>query len=222
MKNKKLYIKITIIILILILIIIGTLLLINIIIKNSNRRKIEKGYQIFGYEYCNGHYLSEPFGHAFTEWSCKICGYHAVHSNTATPTICSKCAQITSRCSRCGKLVIPYKVICRKNGYNYNKIISNYNDYNEFINYIESVDKDDNKVFEFNPDTYADDFFETKSLAIMTINNISVTDNLNLSINNDELIYKIINNSIKKEEQKDSIIILVEIDKSIKNFHSKY
>lgn len=221
MKNKKLFIKITIIILILILIIIGTLLLINIKIKSNNQSKIEKGYQIFGYEYCNGHSLFEVAGQAFTPWSCKICGYHDVHSNTATPTICSECAQITSRCSKCGKLVIHYKVICRKNGYNYNKIISNYNDYNEFINYIESVSNADNNIFEFNSDTYIEDFFETKSLAIITINNISAIDDINLSINNDELIYEITKNSITKN-QKESKIILVEIDKSIKNFHSKY
>ena len=73
--------------------------------KNTDDYKINKGYKIFGSSYCDGHNPFKFAGQALTGWTCKICGYEGVHSNTATPTICSECAEITGRCSKCGKLL---------------------------------------------------------------------------------------------------------------------
>lgn len=79
------------------------LMLINNMLQQT---KINKGIKEFGTEYCQGHIRShlEFVGQAFTSWKCEICGYEGRESNTDVPEICSKCAIITERCQKCGKV----------------------------------------------------------------------------------------------------------------------
>lgn len=64
--------------------------------KNSKDERFEPGY-------CEGHYGTVA-GDALTPWTCKICGYSDINSDTFTPIICNKCANRTGRCMYCGKL----------------------------------------------------------------------------------------------------------------------
>lgn len=41
-------------------------------------------------------------GQGFTEWKCMACGAQDVHSNTAVPHYCDKCADEMRICVRCG------------------------------------------------------------------------------------------------------------------------
>ena len=66
--------------------------------------RIQIGYKVLGHEYCKGHSIHQTAGDAFTAWTCKICGYSDVNPDTAVPTICTKCAIITGRCQKCGKI----------------------------------------------------------------------------------------------------------------------
>ncbi len=97
MKNKKILLAIFIIV----FIAVATALF---FIINNNNSKIDKGYQIFGNDYCNGHQPIQVVGWMFTSWTCKICKVEREHNCTDTPTICTECAEITGRCSICGKL----------------------------------------------------------------------------------------------------------------------
>lgn len=96
-KNKKIILIIAIIICIIILI------WLNMDKLMPNELRIRRGYKIFGNDYCNGH-SKEYAVAALAPWRCEICGYKDVHSNGAYPRICSKCASVTGRCMKCGKL----------------------------------------------------------------------------------------------------------------------
>ncbi len=90
-----------IVVIILIAFIIGFI----IIIKNSNKGKISKGYEVFGVEYCNGHPIS-----AATGWPssirCRICEKNKENTKHNTDAIiCPQCSKITGRCDTCGKLL---------------------------------------------------------------------------------------------------------------------
>lgn len=169
---------------------------------------------MFGNSYCEGHAWDEMAGQAFTKWQCKICGYKGQHHNTAIPTICPECAVITNRCSKCGKLVpLDYEIICtQKNNCN-SEIISNYQEYKNFINYIKRF----GDMYELDYNKYSEEYFLTKSLAILNIKKFKEHDGILISIDGNTLIYKIKGNiSIKSKEGPK--VILVEIDKSITNF----
>ena len=81
--------------------------LFNIFFKKKINIIIEKGYELFGNEYCKGH---NHQGFDFPGWIgysiCKICGFE---KHTDIPDsdfiICTKCAKIAGRCSKCGKLL---------------------------------------------------------------------------------------------------------------------
>ena len=62
-----------------------------------------------------------------------------------------------------------YKII--KNEYDsYNsKIISNYQEYLDFVDYIDSKNKAYGKVYDFDSNKYNEKYFNTKSLAILNI-----------------------------------------------------
>ena len=70
----------------------------------EQQTKINKGIKEFGTDYCQGHSRLDPVGYAFTNWKCEICGYASRESNTNVPEICSKCAALTGRCQKCGKV----------------------------------------------------------------------------------------------------------------------
>jgi len=51
--------------------------------------------------YC--YYVSHDLaGQAFTEWQCMSCVETQMHSNTAVPKLCDKCADNLEACVRCG------------------------------------------------------------------------------------------------------------------------
>ena len=67
---------------------------------------IARGYEIFGEEYCDCVFKGpELSGCAITSHKCKICEKEFEHPSTATPIICSSCAEITGRSQECGKLI---------------------------------------------------------------------------------------------------------------------
>lgn len=82
------------------------LFILVIFMLNNKQIKINKGIQEFGTDYCQGHNSSGllPAGSALTPWVCEICGYEEINSNTNVPEICGKCAEITGRCQKCGKI----------------------------------------------------------------------------------------------------------------------
>lgn len=64
----------------------------------------QKGYQLFGKDYCTTDHSLEAAGDALTEWKCQLCGRSAINSDTNVPQLCDDCARITGRCHQCGKL----------------------------------------------------------------------------------------------------------------------
>ena len=75
--------------------------------NNTNNIIIEKGYELFGNKYCDGHASGGITVDGWPSYStCRICGItkhnDAPHSDF---TICSECSKITGRCTKCGKLL---------------------------------------------------------------------------------------------------------------------
>lgn len=70
----------------------------------SKSELIQKGYEVFGSDYCTGNHDVNGAGDAFTDWECKICGKKNTNPDTNVPEICFDCARITNRCYECGKL----------------------------------------------------------------------------------------------------------------------
>ena len=100
MKNKK-------ILFILLIVIFVVISIFFIIRKNSTSNIIrEKGYELFGKEYCDGHVLGKERVLGWDSYStCRICGI--TQKNDAPYSdfvICSECSKITRRCPKCGKL----------------------------------------------------------------------------------------------------------------------
>jgi len=88
---------------ILIAIVLIIITLINIFNKPITELQ-QKGFDIFGYDYCMTNHYLEGAGDAFTIWKCKLCGYSDMHPDTNIPEICYDCAENTNRCNECGKL----------------------------------------------------------------------------------------------------------------------
>ncbi len=82
--------------------------------------KVPLGYMIYGNDVCQ-YQLAEKqdsgyefwnkgdgqdwiAGDAISPWKCGLCYRTELHSNTATPELCSLCAKLTNRCEECGKL----------------------------------------------------------------------------------------------------------------------
>ena len=92
-------------IVLILIIIIGVILFILNNSSNSNEELIQKGYEIFGDNYCTTDHSKEFGGDAFTDWECSLCEKKATNPDTNTPVLCNSCANITERCSKCGKLL---------------------------------------------------------------------------------------------------------------------
>ena len=121
MNSKKVISYLIIICLILVVLVFLAIIIISSIGLNkklSANHKINIGYEIFGNDYCEEHDSSKyesnvtdvgtnitPVGAAYTKWKCKICGHEDMFNNTGVPVLCAECAEITGRCSRCGKLI---------------------------------------------------------------------------------------------------------------------
>lgn len=103
MKKKTKFIIIGIFIAIVIAIVILTNML-NTSNGVPGAKLEQKGYEIFGKDYCQTDHSMEFGGDALTSWTCKLCGANAVNSDTNVPEICANCARITGRCMYCGKL----------------------------------------------------------------------------------------------------------------------
>lgn len=101
-------IVIGIVVVIVTIIIIIAIYLVNLL-NNSNgmsgNQIKEKANKIFGYDYCTTDHTFDSGGDALTPWTCKLCGANATNPDTNAPKLCNDCARITSRCSKCGKLI---------------------------------------------------------------------------------------------------------------------
>lgn len=64
----------------------------------------QKGYKIFGYDYCITDHYMECGCCVLTNWKCKIFGTAENNSDTNVPELCNTCARMTVRCNHCGKL----------------------------------------------------------------------------------------------------------------------
>lgn len=111
-----------------------------------------------------------------------------------------------------------------KNGYSSyeSKIISNYQEYQEFANYIDKENEAYGKVYNFNSNKYNENYFNNNSLAIINIvtgNSSNKLKNIDISITGDTLVCKA--NIEYGDGITDNIngkLILVEIDKSVIDF----
>ena len=119
---------------------------------------------------------------------------------------------------------INYRVI--RDGYpDYtSKIISNYQEYIEFVNYIDSENRTYGKLYDFNAKKYNEQYFKTKSLAIINIitgSGMNKLKSINFSISDNTLICTV---DIKRPkygvvtDDMNGKLLLVEIDKSVTNF----
>lgn len=111
-----------------------------------------------------------------------------------------------------------------KNGYSSyeSKIISSYQEYQEFANYIDKENEAYGKVYNFNSNKYNENYFNNNSLAIINIvtgNGSNKLKNIDISIIGDTLVCKA--NIEYGDGITDDIngkLILVEIDKSVIDF----
>lgn len=116
-----------------------------------------------------------------------------------------------------------------KNGYSSydSKIISNYQEYQEFANYIKNQNVAYGKVYDFNSNKYNKQYFNNKSLAIINIvtgSGSNILRNIDITIAGNTLVCKA-NIDYGKGIPTDDIngkLILIEIDKSITNFKIEY
>lgn len=117
-----------------------------------------------------------------------------------------------------------YQVI--KDGYDsyQSRIISNYQEYWDFIKHIDSENRAYGNVFSFNPNSYNEQYFNKKSLAILNIvtgSGMNKLNSIDIFVSGDTLVC-----NANIDYAKSSIVtadmhgkvILVEINKSIKNF----
>ena len=124
------------------------------------------------------------------------------------------------------KSVHGLRYIIIKNGYDSyeSKIIANYQEYLEFVDYVGFDNKAYGKVYKFNPNKYNEKYFNKKSLAILNIvtgTGMNKLKSINISVSGDTLICNAYIDYTKSQIVTDDIngkLILVEIDKSIKNF----
>lgn len=116
-----------------------------------------------------------------------------------------------------------------KNGYSTyeSKVISNYQEYQEFANYIDKANVAYGKVYTFNSNKYNENYFNNKSLAIINIVtgsssnklkniDISIIGNTLVCKPNIDYVYGITTDDINGK------LILIEIDKSVTNFKIEY
>ena len=88
-----------------IIIVIGIIMTIFFITKNTNNNNIhEKGYKLYGSEYCAGH-ANEVGLTVMTNYVCHLCGDCKKAGSSPAPVICLECSKETGRCTRCGKLL---------------------------------------------------------------------------------------------------------------------
>lgn len=97
-KNK---LKIGIILMIIILIIT---IIVCLIEKENNKKIVQKGYEIFGNDYCQGHRFTPecPVEDGWT--TCNLCGRNMRYVVLPIYKLCHSCEKKTGRCHKCGKL----------------------------------------------------------------------------------------------------------------------
>lgn len=118
---------------------------------------------------------------------------------------------------------VSYEVI--KDGYSSyeSQIISDYQQYLSFTNYINSQNKAYGKVYNFDANKYNEKYFNTGSLAIINIvtgSGMNKLKNINISINGNRLVCTA-NIEYAKGAVTDDIngkLILIEVDKTVTEF----
>lgn len=103
------------------------------------------------------------------------------------------------------------------------KIISNYTEYIEFIDYMNSQNKIYGKVYNFNSNKYNERYFDNKSLAIININTgsgMNKLKNIDISIIGNLLVCKVDINYAEGIITTDDNgkLLLIEVDKSVTDF----
>ena len=103
------------------------------------------------------------------------------------------------------------------------KIISNYQEYMEFVDYIDSQNKAYGKLYYFDSNKYNDGYFDNKSLAIINIvtgSGMNKLNNIDISIMGNVLVCKPDINYAKGLSTADinGKLLLIEIDKSVTEF----
>ena len=90
-----------------IIIIMLIIAIIGLIVIASLFTRIYKGYKLYGNEYCDNDLNSHVRfgGDIVVTYKCDICNIENEYGSTATPKICPFCAELTGRCSTCGKLL---------------------------------------------------------------------------------------------------------------------
>jgi len=118
---------------------------------------------------------------------------------------------------------VGYVVI--KDGYSSyeSQIISNYQEYIEFVDYIDSQNKAYGKVYDFNSNKYNKGYFDNKSLAIINIvtgSGMNKLNSIDISIMGNLLVCKADINYATGVVTADinGKLLLIEIDKSVTEF----
>ena len=118
---------------------------------------------------------------------------------------------------------VDYVII--KDGYSdyKSKIISNYQEYMEFVDYIDSQNKAYENRYDFNSNQYNEGYFDNKSLAIINIvigSSMNKLNNIDISIMGNLLVCKLDINYAKGPGATDinGKLLLIEIDKSVTKF----
>lgn len=196
MKKKQKIISILIFISIIIIVICSILLKTYLI--SDEEKKIKKGYQVLGEDYCEGHSLSRIAGDALTPWTCKICGYSAVNPDTAAPKICSECAEITKRCMTCGKLKSDKLMEQQQLR---SKLFAKYNNFGIVVDKMTYIPQTDTIAFlTINYDS--DKLTYPNKIVIVNMNDYSTVNTINLSKDYTleyDFDYENLTNSISKE-----------------------
>ena len=117
-----------------------------------------------------------------------------------------------------------YQVI--KNGYDsyQSRIISNYQEYWDFIKHIDSENRAYGTVFSFNPNSYNEQYFNKKSLAILNIvtgSGMNKLNSIDIFVSGDTLVCNAnidYSTGSMLTADMNGKVILFEINKSIKNF----
>lgn len=117
-----------------------------------------------------------------------------------------------------------YKIITNSYTNYESKIISDYQEYLSFVDFVDSENKNYGKKYKFNPNKYNEEYFITKSLAIINVvtgTGMNKIKNINISFKDTKLICGVEMNFTTSQITTNDIkgkLILVEIDKSITEF----
>ena len=110
-----------------------------------------------------------------------------------------------------------------KNGYSSykSKIISDYTEYIEFVDYIESENKNYGEKYKFDSNKYNEKYFDNKSLAIINIitgSSGNELKNIDISVTGNLLVCKVDIDYVGISDDITGKLLLIEVDKSVTDF----